>query len=55
MPEFKLNSAYSPTADQPTAIDQITELNPNLDPQLIQPGNCVDLRIDGCKALAGEP
>jgi len=37
------------------AIDQITELNPNLDPQLIQPGNCVDLRIDGCKALAGEP
>ena len=37
------------------SIDQITELNPNLDPQLIQPGNCVDLRIDGCKALAGEP
>lgn len=36
------------------AIDQITELNPNLDPQLIQPGNCVDLRIDGCKALADE-
>lgn len=33
-------------------IDQLTELNPNLDPQLIQPGNCVDLRTDGCKALA---
>jgi hypothetical protein len=33
-------------------IDEITELNPELDPQLIQPGNCVDLRVDGCKALA---
>lgn len=33
-------------------IDEITELNPALDPQLIQPGNCVDLRVDGCKALA---
>lgn len=33
-------------------VDELIELNPNLDPQLIQPGNCVDLRIDGCKALA---
>jgi hypothetical protein len=33
-------------------IDELTELNPNLDPQLIQVGSCVDLVIDGCKALA---
>ncbi len=33
-------------------VDELIELNPNLDPQLIQPGNCVDLRTDGCKALA---
>lgn len=35
-------------------IDELSELNPNLDPQLIQPGNCVDLRTDGCKALADD-
>lgn len=33
-------------------IDELTELNPNLDPQLIQVGSCVDLVVDGCKALA---
>jgi len=33
-------------------IDEIEELNPNLDPQLIQVGSCVDLVVDGCKALA---
>jgi hypothetical protein len=33
-------------------IDELIELNPNLDPQLIQVGSCVDLVPDGCKALA---
>lgn len=33
-------------------VDQLIELNPNLDPQLIQVGSCVDLVADGCKALA---
>lgn len=33
-------------------IDELIELNPNLDPQLIQVGSCVDLVVDGCKALA---
>lgn len=33
-------------------IEELIELNPNLDPQAIQPASCVDLRTDGCKALA---
>ena len=33
-------------------IDRLEELNPNLDPQLIQIGSCVDLRFEGCKVLA---
>jgi hypothetical protein len=35
-------------------IDELIELNPNLDPQLIQVGSCVDLVADGCKALAAD-
>ena len=31
----------------------LQQLNPNLDPQALQPQNCVDLKPDGCKALAG--
>jgi hypothetical protein len=33
-------------------VERIQELNPNLDPQLLPQGGCVDLRPDGCKALA---
>jgi hypothetical protein len=32
--------------------DKLIELNPNLDAQTLQVGNCVDLIKDGCKALA---
>jgi hypothetical protein len=32
--------------------DKLLELNPNLDAQTLQVGNCVDLVKDGCKALA---
>lgn len=35
-------------------IDRVTELNENLDPQLLQVGSCVDLVVDGCKALADQ-
>ncbi len=34
------------------SLERLERLNPNLDPQLIQIGSCVDLRTDGCKALA---
>jgi len=33
-------------------IERLERLNENLDPQLIQVGSCVDLRFEGCKALA---
>ena len=33
-------------------LDTLIELNPNLDPQALQVDNCVDLVVDGCKALA---
>jgi len=33
-------------------VAELTELNPNLDPQQLVVGNCVDLVTDGCKALA---
>ena len=33
-------------------LDQLIELNPNLDPQELPVGGCVDLIVDGCKALA---
>ena len=32
--------------------EQIKKLNPNLDPQQLQPQNCVDLVPNGCKKLA---
>jgi uncharacterized protein with FMN-binding domain len=35
------------------SIDQLTALNPNLDPQALQVSNCVDLVPDGCKTLTG--
>lgn len=35
-----------------TPVERLIELNPNLDPQLIQVGSCVDLVTDGCKVLA---
>jgi hypothetical protein len=35
-------------------IEEITELNPELDPQLLPVGACVDLRPDGCEG-AGSP
>jgi hypothetical protein len=35
-------------------LDRLENLNPNLDPQLIPIGGCVDLRKDGCKALAAQ-
>ena len=34
------------------SIDRLQELNPNLDSFGLQPQNCVDLKPDGCKALA---
>ena len=34
------------------SVEQLQQLNPNLDPQLLPQGGCVDLRTDGCKALA---
>jgi hypothetical protein len=34
------------------SVDQIEELNPNLDTQSLPVGGCVDLVVDGCKALA---
>jgi hypothetical protein len=33
-------------------IEEIQRLNPNLDPQLLPQGGCVDLKPDGCKVLA---
>jgi hypothetical protein len=33
-------------------VDEIQRLNPDLDPQLLPQGGCVDLRPDGCKVLA---
>jgi hypothetical protein len=33
-------------------LETLIELNPNLDPQALQVSNCVDLVVDGCKALA---
>ncbi len=36
------------------SIERLTKLNENLDPQLIQVDSCVDLRRDGCKALASQ-
>jgi hypothetical protein len=33
-------------------VEELQRLNPNLDPQLLPQGGCVDLRTDGCKALA---
>jgi hypothetical protein len=33
-------------------VERLIDLNENLDPQAIQPASCVDLRVDGCKALA---
>lgn len=35
-------------------IEEITELNPELDPQLLPVGACVNLQPDGCEA-AGSP
>lgn len=34
------------------SVDQLEELNPNLDTQSLPVGGCVDLVVDGCKALA---
>ncbi len=34
------------------SVEDLLELNENLDPQTIQVGACIDLRTDGCKALA---
>ncbi len=34
------------------SVDQLTKLNPNIDPQTLQVSNCIDLVKDGCKALA---
>jgi hypothetical protein len=33
-------------------VEEIQQLNPNLDPQLLPQGGCVDLKPDGCKVLA---
>ena len=33
-------------------LETIEELNPNLDPQSLPVGGCVDLVTEGCKALA---
>jgi hypothetical protein len=33
-------------------IEEIQRLNPNLDPQLLPQGGCVDLKTDGCKVLS---
>lgn len=33
-------------------VEQLQELNPNLDPLSLPVGGCVDLVVDGCKALA---
>lgn len=33
-------------------VERLQELNPNLDPQLLPVGGCVDLVVDGCRALA---
>ena len=33
-------------------VDRLLKLNPNLDPQELPVGGCVDLVTDGCKALA---
>jgi hypothetical protein len=33
-------------------VEEIQRLNPDLDPQLLPQGGCVDLRRDGCKVLA---
>ena len=33
-------------------LERLVKLNPNLDPQAIQVSNCVDLVVDGCKALS---
>lgn len=33
-------------------VEELQELNPNLDPLSLPVGGCVDLVVDGCKALA---
>jgi hypothetical protein len=33
-------------------VEQLQQLNPNLDPLSLPVGGCVDLVVDGCKALA---
>lgn len=33
-------------------VDEIQRLNPDLDPQLLPQGGCVDLKPEGCKVLA---
>lgn len=51
--EAEDTAGLSAVADK-TCIEvaELTELNPNLDPQQLVVGNCVDLVVDGCKALA---
>jgi hypothetical protein len=34
------------------SVERLQELNPNLDPLSLPVGGCVDLVVDGCKALA---
>ena len=34
------------------SVEEIQRLNPDLDPQLLPQGGCVDLRPEGCKVLA---
>ncbi len=33
-------------------VEELLDLNPNLDPLSLPVGGCVDLVVDGCKALA---
>jgi LysM repeat protein len=46
------DSFASIAAAEGISQEQIKKLNPNLDPQQLQPQNCVDLVPNGCKQLA---
>jgi LysM repeat protein len=46
------DSFTSIAQSQGISQEAIKKLNPNLDPQQLQPENCVDLVPNGCKQLA---
>ena len=48
------DSLSSIAAKEGVSEAKLTRLNPNLDPQALQPQNCVDLIPHGCRKLAAQ-